>query len=234
MGRGCRQHRGLEPRAERRRVRREPLRGAVAVAVEAVGPHREVLALQPLPHGDELVGCDLERARLVERQRGLAQHRRQHGGLEHHAEREVPGEAHADGPDARPATLAMSDPRQAAQPQRDRARCVRREGTELGAHARAPQHREPSLRLGVRAVAAEQRRQVDGEPGLADPAGEPCDVRADAGHLGQHDDGRAVARHVHRACSAIDGEVGSLEVGQGVVMHPTTMDVVAPVHEWQD
>jgi hypothetical protein len=46
--------------------------------------------------------------RIVERQRRLGEHRRQHRRLEHHGEREVSREAHADGPDAAAATLAVA------------------------------------------------------------------------------------------------------------------------------
>ncbi|KAI1693233.1 hypothetical protein DdX_20788 [Ditylenchus destructor] len=154
---------------------------AVPVALEAIGHHGQVLALQPLAHRGQLFGRHVHRLRLVHRQRGLAHHRREHRGLQHHREREVAREAHADRADPGPAALRVREPRQRAQPLRDRARLVGREGAELGAHAGALEHRDAFLRTGHGAVAAEERRHVDGEARVAHPACEARHVRADAG-----------------------------------------------------
>ena len=60
-----------------------------------------------------------------ERQRRLAQHRREHLVVDRHREREAAGEAHADRADARTAALLVQVAGQRAQPVDDRRRAVR-------------------------------------------------------------------------------------------------------------
>ena len=217
VGRVGRQHACDEALAQRLGVGGEALRRAVAVAVEAVGHHGEVLALHAFAHGGQFLRRDVQAGRVVQRQGRLRQHRRQHRWLQHHREREVAGEAHADGADARPAAFLVSQPRQRAQPLRDRARFVGREGTELGAHAGSLEHGDAFVDLRHGAIAPEQRGHVDAEARIAHPAGEARDLRADAGHLGHHDHRRAPARHVHHLVDSVQHDLAMLEVIERVV-----------------
>ena len=66
---------------------------------------------------------------------------------------------------------------------------VGRECAELRADTGALEDRHAFLNLRYGSVAAEQRRHVDREPGIADPAGEAGYMRADARHLRHDDDG---------------------------------------------
>ena len=116
-----------------------------------------------------------------ERQRRLAQHRREHAVVDHHPEREAAGEAHADGADARAAALLRGHrPPSARSHDGDRARAIEREGR------RTPWRRSPASSSAARsrrssaARAAEQRRHPDAEPGVDDPAAEVRDRRGDA------------------------------------------------------
>ena len=152
------------------RVGREPLRRAEPIALEAVGHDGQVVALEALANRGELVGRDLHPGGVIERQRRLGEHRGEHRGLEHHREREVAGEAHADRADARTAALLVRQPRERAQPLRHRARLVGGECAELGAHARPLEDGATLLGIRHRAVAAEQRRHVHGEARVPDPA----------------------------------------------------------------
>ncbi len=64
-----------------------------------------------------------------------------------------------------------------------------RESAELGADARALKDGDTFLGSRHGAVAAEERRHIDSEAGIADPASKARDMRADAGHLGHDDHG---------------------------------------------
>src|SRR5262245_23879131 len=65
---------------------------------------------------------------------------------------------------------------------------------------------------------AEEPRHEDGEAGVAHPAREARDVRRDAGHLGHHDHGRALARDEHELALAEEGQLLALEVLERVAL----------------
>ena len=166
----------------------------------------------------ELVGSDLQAAGVVERQRRLRQDRGEHRRLEHHRQREVAGEAHADRADAATTALLVREPGERAQPHGHRARLAGGERAELGADARAAQRGRALLDARHGAVAAEQRGHVHGESGVANPAAEAGDVRADAGHLRHHDHRRSAAGHVHHLGDAVECDCACVEVLERVVL----------------
>ena len=106
VGRAVGEHAPDEAIAERRRIGGEALGSAEPVALEAIGEHGEVFPVEPVAHRFDVLGSDLDARGIIERQRGLGEHRRQHRGLQHHGQREVSGEAHADGADAGAAAFA--------------------------------------------------------------------------------------------------------------------------------
>ena len=138
--------------------------------------------------------------------------------FEHHGQRKISRKAHPDGADAGTAAFAMRKVRQRSQPLRHGAGFVRGQCAKLGAHAGAMKDRGALLRARNGAVAAEQRRHVDGEAGVADPAGKPRDMRADAGHLRHHDDGRPRAGHVDDLGDAIECDVEAPEILERIVL----------------
>lgn len=196
--RGGRNHRRLEALAEHSGVGLEPFRGAVPIAVEAIATHRQILALETRPHAGDFIRRDVDRIRCAQGEGGLTEYGRDHRWLEHHAECEVAGETHADGADARAAAFAVRKSCERAQPASDRARDIRVERTELGAHAGSLQYRKARLCMGVRTIASEERWHVHGESSIADPSREPCDVRTYPWHLGHHD-------HRNTAPCGVDG-----------------------------
>jgi hypothetical protein len=103
----------------------------------------------------------------------------------------VAGEAHADGADAASAAFPMREARKGAQPLRDWTCLIGRERSEFRAETGAFEDRHAFLDLRHGFVAAEQRRHLDRESGIADPTGETGQMRADPGHLHHHDDGGA-------------------------------------------
>src|SRR5215203_2232264 len=78
----------------------------------------------------------LLRSGHAERERGLAEHRRDHDVIDHHREREPAGQAHADRADARSAALVVGELGERAQPRHDRAGPPGRPGRELAGDAR--------------------------------------------------------------------------------------------------
>src|SRR5262249_20294357 len=146
------------------------------------------------------------------------EHRCQHRGLEHHREGEVSREAHADGADTGAAAFPMRLASQRAEPRGHRARFVGGEGAELGADTGLAEDGLAFLDLRHGAVAAEQRGHIDGEAGVADPAAEASDVRADARHL-RHDDHRwPGAGDVHHLGGAVERDRAVLEIVEGIVL----------------
>jgi hypothetical protein len=99
-----------EPISEGLGVGGEPLGTADLVSSKSIGEHGQVFPLEPLAHDSELLGCDLETAWVVERERRLRQHRREHRRLEHHGECEIAGETHADRSHTRAAAFLMREP----------------------------------------------------------------------------------------------------------------------------
>jgi len=76
--RAIRKHSSDETVAERASLGRKALRHAELVAREAIGQHRQVFPVEPFADGPDFVGCDLNAGRIVQRQRWLREHRRQH------------------------------------------------------------------------------------------------------------------------------------------------------------
>ena len=114
--RAVRNHPPDEAITECFRIGREALRHAELVALEAIGQHRQIFALEPFADGLDFVRCDFNACRIVHRQRRLREHRRQHRRFKHHGQREVSGKTHPDGADAGTAALAMRKSRQRPEP----------------------------------------------------------------------------------------------------------------------
>ena len=121
VGRAVMGARGHEAIAERRHVGGEALRAAKPVSLEAISQNRQVFPVQPVADRLDLLGRNLDAGGIIQRQGGLREHRRQHRGLQHHRQREISGEAHADGADPLAAALLVREACQRPQPLRHRA-----------------------------------------------------------------------------------------------------------------
>jgi hypothetical protein len=86
------------------------------------------------------------------------------------------------------------------------------QGAELDAHTGSLKDGSALFRVWNRTVAAEQRRHVNGESGVPNPASEPRDMGADTRHLGHHDHRRSRAGDMHRLGNAVERNVAALEI----------------------
>jgi hypothetical protein len=115
-GRWIRQHPPIEARAERFGIGREPFSPTKGVPRETVAQHAEVLPFQPLCDLAELIAGVLKTRGIVKREGRLADDGCQHRRLQHHRQREIAGETHADSAHARSAALAMGDTGEPSKP----------------------------------------------------------------------------------------------------------------------
>ena len=190
VGRLARDDASVERVAQERPVGGESLAGAPPVVVETIGEDLQSVTLDALAHHRSVLVADLQPGGVVQWQGRMVDHRRDDSRFECHGEREVAGEAQADRAHTGPAALGHCGSGQPSEPDRDRAGAATGEGAELGADAGTADDLLPVGDGGERAVDAEQRRQVDREPRVSNPARQADDVRADAGHLRHQHDGR--------------------------------------------
>ena len=203
----------LEALAGGHRVAGEPQPEDADASVDPLLGHLEVpvgdaqVAAPPLPEG--------------KRQRGLAEYRGDEAFVEHHPEGEAPGEAHADGADARPPAPAVLVGGEGAEPVGDRRGPSAQERRELPGHAGPGQARQevPGGRLA--AGRAEQRREDRRAADLGNGPPEVGDPRGDARNLGHDDDGRPFTGAQHGSGGAAVGELVDAVAGQFVDAHPT-------------
>ncbi len=104
-----------------------------------------------------------------------------------------------------------------AQPPRRGRAFVGLKGAELTADTRASHGQKELSRRRHCAVLAENMRHIDGETGIADPACEARDMRADSRHFGHHDDGGAAAHRVDAVRAAEQDDLAMLEIVERVV-----------------
>ena len=89
---------------------------AMPVALEAIGQHGQVFALEPRRTAASSSGAMLDSGRIVRRQRRLAQHRRQHAGSSIIVSAKLPVKHMPIAPTPGPPHSCVRQPRQRAQP----------------------------------------------------------------------------------------------------------------------
>ena len=175
---------------------------------------------RPRLHGCEVGGREPDRAssrlRHRDRERRLAQHGSDRRLVEHHPESEAAGEAHADRTDARSPTFGVHLLREHTQPQRDRRRLVGGERGELLRDARRDHRLKAVADRRLTAGLAEHGREHGGEPFVGESPPEGSDLRADARHLGHHDDAGPRADAEQRVRAPLRGEREAVESVEGV------------------